>query len=166
MNQLKLKLRFSTVAAAIDLTPKAFRNWLQRYELNLLSDHKTRGWTEFTLGDVAVLALTRELVRWGVGVEAANEFAFVVVKSKAGMLLEYRNTPAKALLAVFAGTSLCFHSPDDPKGPFMIINPALHGYEPSDFDSALWLNPHSVMAQAFDRIGALKMTTDEAEVGA
>lgn len=163
MNQLKLKLRFSTVASAIDLTPKAFRNWLQRYDLHLLSDHKTRGWTDFTLGDVAVLAITREMVRWGVGVEAANEIAFIIVKTKAGMLLEYRNTPAQAIFAALHATTVCVHSPDDPEGPFHLINPERQGFRASDLESALWLNPQNVVAQAYQRIDALEISADEEE---
>lgn len=163
MNQLTLKLRFSTVASAIGLTPKAFRNWLQRYDLHLLSDHKLRGWTEFTLGDVAVLAITRELVRWGVGVEPANEIAFLIVETKAGVLLEYRNTPAQAIFAALQTTTLCVHSPDDPDGPFMLTDPERQGYQPSDFESALWVDPQQVVARAYHRIDALEMSADEEE---
>ncbi|MGC9370300.1 MAG: hypothetical protein ACP5DX_12235 [Paracoccaceae bacterium] len=161
MNQLKLKIRFSTVATAIDLTPKAFRNWLQRYDLHLLSDHKTRGWTDFTLGDVAVLAITRELVRWGIGVEAANEIAFIVVKDRAGMLLEYRNTPAEAIFAALQGSTLCLHSPDDPDGPYTLPNPEREGYSASDFDSSLWFNPQNIVARAFHRIDAPELSSDQ-----
>lgn len=163
MNQLKLKLRFSTVAKAIDLTPKAFRNWLQRYDLHLLSDHRTRGWTEFALGDVAVLAITRELVRWGIVVEAANELAFIVVKTKAGPLLEYRNTPAASMLASLQDTTLCIYAPDDPNGPYTLINPEMQGFKHSDFNSSIWLNPQNIVSQAFHRIGALEMSMDEVE---
>lgn len=164
MNQLNLKLRFSTVATAIDLTPKAFRNWLQRYDLHLLSDHKTKGWTNFTLGDVAVLAITRELVRWGVGVEDANEFSFIVVKTKAGLLLKYRNTPAQAIFAALQATTLCLHSPDDAEGPYLLIDPVKEGFGYSDFPSALWLSPKKIVAQAYHRIEALDMSMDEGEV--
>lgn len=162
MNQFKLKIRFSTAAAAIGLTPKAFRNWLQRYDLHLLSDYKTRGWTDFQLGDVSILAITRELVRWGVGVEAANEIAFIVVKTKAGPLLEYRNTPAQAIFAALEGAELCVHSPDDPEGPFTLLNPDREGFAPSDFDSALWLSPRKIVAKAFQRIDALEKSMEEA----
>ncbi|MCO8144854.1 hypothetical protein NHN26_06400 [Rhodovulum tesquicola] len=158
--EIKQKIRFSTVAAAIDLTPKAFRNWLQRYELHLSSDYRTRGWTEFTVGDVAVLALTRELVSWGVGVEAANEFAYVVVMKKAKPLFHYRNTPAAALLQLFSGYVICLHAPDDAEGPRLILDPDLEGYCPGNFKSALWVNVHHVVNEAFARLAS--RTEDEA----
>lgn len=159
MNQLKQKIRFSTVAKAIDLTPKAFRNWLQRYDLHLLSDHKTRDWTNFTMADIAVLAITRELVRWGIGVEDANVIAFVIIKEKAGLLLQYRNTPAEALVASLQATTLCVHSNDDPEGPYHILNPESQGFGPADFNSCLWLMPQELVASAFNRIGAFETPT-------
>ncbi|MCF7777325.1 hypothetical protein GLP59_06610 [Sulfitobacter sp. M220] len=152
MNGLDKKIRFSNVATAIDLTPKAFRNWLQRYELNLLSDHKTRGWTEFTMGDVAVLAVTRELVRWGVGVEDANMMAYIVLSRKAELLLEYRNTPADALLAALQRTVFFLHSPGHTDGPFLVTEPQDEGFSESQHVTSLRVDAQKCVANAFAQI--------------
>ncbi|WP_417209993.1 hypothetical protein [Antarctobacter sp.] len=152
--ELTQKIRFSTVAQAIDLTPKAFRNWLQRYELHLVSDHKTKGWTDFALADVAVLALTREMVRWGVGVEAANKHAYDYLVLCAGPLFQYRSAPPEALLALLDGRQFCVAYRPGTEDLYLFAEP-LRQEQPvtqTDFEAALWVTPMLVVSDAFDRI--------------
>lgn len=73
-DQLYKKLRFSDVALAIETSPKSLRNWLQRGQVELFTD-RDDGWHEFTYGDVAVLAIVRKLVDFGVGVPMASQIA-------------------------------------------------------------------------------------------
>ncbi|MGX1495167.1 hypothetical protein ACSSV1_000188 [Labrenzia sp. MBR-25] len=75
---LDRKLRFSDVAYAINTTPKSLRNWLQRKQVRLTT-HEDSGWREFNLVDVAILAIVRRLVDFGVPVEDASDVANVAV---------------------------------------------------------------------------------------
>lgn len=70
----RLDLRFSDVVFAIDTTPKSLRKWLQSGKLNLDSDTQ-EGWRKFSLKDLAVLAIMRKLVDFGVSVEDAARIA-------------------------------------------------------------------------------------------
>ncbi|MCT8992042.1 MerR family transcriptional regulator [Chelativorans sp. SCAU2101] len=72
------KLRFSDVAYAIDATPKSLRNWLQRKQVSLTTSEGS-GWREFNLADVAILALVRQMVDFGLTVEEASDFANVII---------------------------------------------------------------------------------------
>ena len=105
MNELThRKLRLSDAAFAAETTPKAIRNWLQR-DLVRLAPSSSEGWREFSLMDVAALALVRRFVDFGLPVEKANEFAHEILDEKADTLLRFKNTPGKALAASFAGLS-------------------------------------------------------------
>ncbi|MBK6707563.1 MAG: hypothetical protein IPG54_08765 [Sphingomonadales bacterium] len=63
------KLRFSGVVYAVDASPKALRKWLQPEQVDLITPRTEGGWNYFSMGDVAVLALVRSIVNFGVGVE-------------------------------------------------------------------------------------------------
>lgn len=73
---LSKKLRFSDVVYAIASTPKAVRLWLQR---GLVDIHTPKpedgGWTEYSFRDIAILALVRSLVNFGVDVSNASAIA-------------------------------------------------------------------------------------------
>ncbi|MBK9004931.1 MAG: hypothetical protein IPM67_01415 [Sphingomonadales bacterium] len=69
------KLRFSGVVYAVDASPKALRKWLQREQVDLITPRTEGGWNYFSMGDVAVLALVRSIVNFGVGVETASRLA-------------------------------------------------------------------------------------------
>ena len=103
MNMLKQKLRFTAAAIGGDVSPKTLRNWLNRYPLKLIADYEADGWTEFTVFDVAIIALMKELADWGVPVERANEIAFKTMMGIAHPLLGYKNTPVAAFVACFRG---------------------------------------------------------------
>ena len=69
-----LVLRFSDIVFAIDTTPKSLRKWLQNDKLSLDSDSQS-GWRNFSLFDLAILAIMRKLVDFGISVEVAHKIA-------------------------------------------------------------------------------------------
>ena len=69
-----LVLRFSDIVFAIDTTPKSLRKWLQNDKLSLDSDSQS-GWRNFSLFDLAILAIMRKLVDFGISVEMAHKIA-------------------------------------------------------------------------------------------
>ncbi|QDI79785.1 hypothetical protein E8E01_04745 [Methylorubrum populi] len=69
------KIRFSTAAYAIDATPKSLRNWLARGQLGFPGSEPESGWKEFDVVDIAILAITRKLVDFGLKVEEASRQA-------------------------------------------------------------------------------------------
>ena len=71
---LDFKIRFSDAAYAIESTPKALRNWMQKGQVTLVSSD-TSGWREFSLAEIAILAVIRRLVNFGMKVEEANQLA-------------------------------------------------------------------------------------------
>lgn len=74
--KLSKKLRISDVARAIGATPKSVRLWLDR---GLVEIHTAKpeggGWTEYSFRDIAILALVRSLVDFGVDVSTASFIA-------------------------------------------------------------------------------------------
>lgn len=73
---LSKKLRFSDVVYAINSTPKAIRLWLQRGLVEIDTPKpKDGGWTEYSFFDIAILALVRSLVNFGVDVPTASAVA-------------------------------------------------------------------------------------------
>lgn len=79
----ELDLRFSDVVFAIDTTPKSLRLWLQRRKLRLDSDSQ-EGWRNFSLTDLAKLAIMRKLVDFGVSAEDAAVIAKLQIPIMAG----------------------------------------------------------------------------------
>lgn len=77
---LSKKLRFSDVVYAIGATPKSVRLWLQRglVEINTLKP-EDGGWTEYSFRDIAILALVRALVNFGVDVPSASNIANTIM---------------------------------------------------------------------------------------
>lgn len=77
---LEPTLRFSDVAFGIEAPPKTLRNWLQREQVDLFSDAPlSGGWRRFPLIDVAILALVRRLVTFGINVETASALAHTIL---------------------------------------------------------------------------------------
>lgn len=103
MNQLTgLTYSFTEAALAAGVGPKTLRNWVDRGLINLDADANREGdgWRRFTLYDVLRLAVTRELVEFGVSVSESFRIADALL-SRAQMLLMYKNTPAAAIKAGF-----------------------------------------------------------------
>jgi hypothetical protein len=59
------------------------------------------GWREFSYADIAILAMVRKLVDFGIGVETASLMAREALKNFP-LVLKHSNTPPEALTALFA----------------------------------------------------------------
>ena len=63
--------RFGQAAIAIGIPEASLRNWMTRNKLDLFDARPDRGWRTFTENDVYILAMARELVKFGVPVKSA-----------------------------------------------------------------------------------------------
>lgn len=161
MNELtEIKIRFSDAAYAIGSTQKALRNWLQRYDLHLTTDYTSRKWTEFTNVDIAILALTRTMVKWGIPVQDANKTAYSVIVPSANLLLQYKNTPRAALTAVFTAKTILVWGVELDDGPIYTVDPPEGKYRNSE-DSFLTIAVGKIIEQTFARLDELSRNDDE-----
>lgn len=78
----EIQLRFSDVAYAAGTTPKQLRNWLQREQVQLISEKPAEGWRAFSLNDVAILALVRSLIPFVRDPRDANTLAHGLLKGR------------------------------------------------------------------------------------
>ncbi len=111
------KLRFSDVVYAINGTPKSLRLWLQR---GLVSIHTpkpaTGAWTEYSFIDIAILALVRQLVNFGVNVPTASAIANEVMTAFFPKLLNVQEPdkmPAGALALMWVNRRLYVFPTED-----------------------------------------------------
>ncbi|MCC6718232.1 MAG: hypothetical protein IT555_10135 [Acetobacteraceae bacterium] len=100
---LDRKLRFADAVYAIEATPKSLRNWLARDQVTLPFGHPREGWHEFTFIDIAVLAVVRKLVDFGMPVETASQFANSVLLASLHRLSTFKNAPPMAVVSLFFG---------------------------------------------------------------
>jgi hypothetical protein len=157
---LDRKLRFGDAVFAIDATPKTLRNWLNRNQVRLPSGAEAAsGWRVFSPADIAVLAVVRKLVEFGVPVEEASRIANAAFARIAGMLLTYRNTPVPALIGAFNDRILCVWR-DPPGGPW---HWNLMEGSAGDVDALLMVILAPVIARALNRAAE---ANSEGEFGA
>jgi len=115
---LSKKLRFSDVVYAIGSTPKAVRLWLQR---GLVEIHTPKpeggGWTEYSFRDIAILALVRALVNFGVDVPTASKIANTIMGDHffplEGHVKNPGNIPAGALASLWANRRIYLYREAD-----------------------------------------------------
>lgn len=98
---LERKLRFSDAVVAIDTRPKVLRNWLQRDQVQFINDDRSGGWREFNVVDIAVLAIMRKLVDFGMPVSDANFWANETVIVRTADRLDNSGPQFAALAALF-----------------------------------------------------------------
>jgi hypothetical protein len=113
---LARKLRFSDAVYAINTTPKALRNWLQRGLVKIHTPQQEGGWTEYSFIDIAILALVRQLVNFGVDVPTASAIANEVMTAFFPKLLnvkEPEKMPAGALAMMWVNRRLYVYPSDD-----------------------------------------------------
>lgn len=114
---LARKLRFSDAVYAINTTPKALRNWLQRGLVEIHTPKQEGGWNEYSFIDIAILALVRTLVTWGVNVPTASKIANTIMTDFYPRLLHLQNPenmPAGALALTWSNQRLyLFQDGDD-----------------------------------------------------
>ena len=95
----------------------------------------------------------RELVRWGVSIDYANEIAYGELTTKGELLFRYRNTPATALVAQFRGWDLFVYGEDENGDPLTLAVPASTDYPvPRNYRSFVWMNIGTVLEAAFERL--------------
>ncbi len=115
---LSKKLRFADVVYAIGSTPKAVRLWLQR---GLVEIHTPKpeggGWTEYSYRDIAILALVRALVNFGVDVSTASDIANSILGDRFFDLMNERrdpeNMPARLLARIWSNKRLHLYRDGD-----------------------------------------------------
>lgn len=110
------KVRFSDAVYAINTTPKSLRLWLQRGLVDIHTPQREGGWTEYSVADIAILALVRTLVRFGVTVPVASAFANAIVRDSFPKMLKLEQPdqmPAGALATLFADQRLRIFETDD-----------------------------------------------------
>lgn len=114
---LARKLRFSDAVYAIQTTPKALRNWLQRDLVEIHTPRQDGGWTEYSFIDIAILALVRQFVNFHVDVATASKFANTIMTVFYPQLLSVKNPeqmPAGALASMWTNQRLhIFQAGDD-----------------------------------------------------
>lgn len=107
MNEITApRFKFGQAAYGAGITPKTLRNWLQRGQIELFNE---RGEDDphfaFSLGDLAVLSLVAQLVRYGMPVSTAFE-GIVKIRREIALLASYQNTPLKALEVALNGKQI------------------------------------------------------------
>lgn len=148
-----LEIRFADVVFAIDTTRKSLRKWLQSGKVELDSDSQ-EGWRNFSLYDLATLAIMRKLVDFGVSVADAALIARTHVRSVPG---------GKFTLVMAGGKNML---PDSLMGQTLIVAPAGSGWdtwksgeyfpldiwpEVGELDAKLVLNLENIVRRAFER---------------
>lgn len=124
-------IRFRHAAAAAGITKKTLRNWLDREQVFfgqyqkpsggiLLPERRfiapelpNRGWQTFDLQELAILALTAELVNYGINPRIAFITAYNEVVRSTYLLAQYKSAPRKALIPAFGGKRILVHRSND-----------------------------------------------------
>lgn len=151
MNELKeRKIRFSDAAFAIGVTNKALRNWLQRNPMKLVSDYEGPGWTEFTLADIAVLAVTERIVKFGFQVSFANALAYDAIFKHAGLMLAQADMASDTFASVLELWEIEIWYNGIGNSEHRIRNNVKPASRPAD--TYLALNIGKVVATAFKRL--------------
>lgn len=111
---LSKKLRFSDVVYAIDSTPKSVRLWLQRGLVEIHTPKPESGsWTEYSFRDIAILALVRSLVNFGVDVPTASAIANKIMGEHFFPQRHPDNMPAGVLASLWTNRRLYLYRNDD-----------------------------------------------------
>ena len=114
-------IRFRHAAAAIGVTKKTLRNWLARGQVEL--EEEGDGWSNFSRLDLIRLAITAELIGYGMGVVPA----FLAAQSSVGvatdLLASYRNTPPGVLAHAFKGHQIAICRPGEGRWSISHLKP-------------------------------------------
>jgi hypothetical protein len=159
------KLRFSDVVYAIETTPKALRNWLQREQVTLDSARPDEGgWRTFSFVDVAILAVTRRLVDFGITVENASKLAHTILTHMQGdrwmmMAKGYKNAPPRILALFWANRSVLIAKEGD-EWSLEIWN-RFEDFPAGFADAALILHPEDVLRRAMERAADITGLSDD-----
>lgn len=150
---LDRKLRFSDVVFAIDMSPKALRLWLQRDQVELVSDAPDDGgWRHFCIADVAVLSLTRALVNFGLQVENASNLArHILVGMQGVQWLDLQEPTPDSLSLFWTNRAVLIAWDDDSKVWDLKIWDMWQPF-PADFaPSCIIVRPETILRRAIRR---------------
>jgi hypothetical protein len=137
MNEITAPIiRFRHAADAIGVTKKTLRNWLARGQVSL--ETPSEGWSAFSRIDLMRLAITAELVSFGMGILPAFMTAGSAVDHATYLLASYRNTPAAALNHAFLGRQIAICR--TPEGAWRI-----HHLRPQEEIDGEWLAAPSLL---------------------
>lgn len=152
----ELKFRFSDAVYAIGTTPKSLRKWLQAGQAARSNDEERKGWHSFDFVDIALLAVMRKCVDYGLPVEAAKAVAVEQLKVF-GPLLGYKNTPSDALVAIWMNRVLLVWL-DGETYQQKIVNNWSADHHPAE--SYIVIDVATLLRKAFDR--AIESASDGA----
>lgn len=151
---LDRKLRFSDVVYAIETTPKSLRLWLQRDLVQIDTPQKDGGgWAEYTFQDIAILALVRQLVHFGIDVSNASGIANKTMSdtffNSARMARHPGKIPASAVGLLWTNRRLWIHRTTD--GDWQLTIKNCWEDQPEPDAVYLTIDVHAVMQRAFER---------------
>lgn len=103
MNQVTApRFKFGQAAFGAGITAKTLRNWLQRGQIELFNARsEDDAHFAFSLGDLAILAVVAELVRYGMPVRTAFD-EIGEIRRHILMLSTYKNVPLAVIAAALA----------------------------------------------------------------
>lgn len=164
-------IRFRHAAAAAGITKKTLRNWIDReqvffgqyqkpigYPLQperrfIATSPEPRKWQEFDLQELSVLAITAELVGYGINPRISFVTAHNAVFGATRLLASYSNFPQKALPAAFFGKVIYIHCSQQ-KTQVALAN--LDDDPPENWpqSSLLIIELHAVITAMIERLNA------------
>ncbi len=165
MNELTAPIiRFRHAVEAIGVTKKTLRNWLARGQVRL--EEPSEGWATFSRLDLVRLALTSELVGYGMGIVPAFQTACTAVDHATYLLATYRNTPAAIMGHAFEGHRIVITRPEDGKWDILHLRPSETFVTDKYLDapSLLLINTRAIADAVTDRLAAaVDQDDDEGE---
>ena len=156
------KFRFSDAVYVAETTPKSLRKWLQNPDMRLFFSGQGTGWREFNFADLAVLAVMRKLVDFGLTIDTANTFANVIIAGHGTSLFSH-NTSPDVLVAKFDG-SLALVYLVGKKDWAVRIDPK-HKYRPPPAAAYLTLHLHEIMTRVMILAEEVALDPERIEYG-
>ena len=148
--------RVSEVAHAINVTPKALRNWLLRDGFTPDSD-SADSWRSFSPYDVAVLAIVKHLVDFGISTKSAASMAADVLSGGIKTTLnDVRINPARLWAASLSATFLFAFKDEEGEWKYFVSQ---------EWDTAqravLRIQIGTIINEAFKKIGIVTNASGE-----
>ena len=167
------KIRLGEASGAIGVSPKALAHWLNRYRDRgvVPETDKDSGWSEFSLADVAIFAVTARLVDFGMPSPEAFATADDVLRRLWARMLDYKNTPGAALITSL-NLSVLIVTRNEGGWDCVLDRRALDLKTPGALQTLVWdagailvLNLHMIVAGAFRVLEDMGHETSHLEYG-
>lgn len=144
------RYRFSSVVYATGGNAKVIRNWLDRKQVMLEANEEREGqkWRQFSVWDAFRLAVIRRLVEFCVPVELASLIVGGLLVPHM-LLLTYKNTPPRALVAALSHTVL-FVWREENGWKHCVYNGA--GEQPEIPDAVIYVSIGSIAERVVDAL--------------